>query len=46
MYTCLFNRAYALAVRCNRYEIVYDLPYMTESELQGVIFFLSQWQGN
>lgn len=45
-YQTLFNRANALAIRCNHYEIVLDLAYMTESELQGVIFFLSQLQGS
>ena len=45
-YHLIFERAYALAIRCNRYAIVHDLPYMTEFELFGVINFLSQWQGN
>lgn len=41
-YLQLYNRAYALAIRCNRYAIVYDLPYMTDFELFGVINFLAQ----
>lgn len=45
-YRQLFNRAYALCVRCNSHAIAHDLTYMTESELAGVINFLSQWQGS
>ena len=41
-YLQLYNRAYALAIRCNHYAIVYDLPYMTNFELFGVINFLAQ----
>lgn len=41
----LFNRAYALCIRCNSHAIAHDLTYMTESELAGVINFLSQLQG-
>ena len=42
----LYNRANALAIRCNRYAIVHDLPYMTDFELFGVINFLAQLQGS
>jgi hypothetical protein len=45
-YTMLFNRAYALCVRCNSHAIAHDLAYMTESELVGVISFLVQLQGS
>ena len=45
-YLHLYNRANALAIRCNHYEIVHDLPYMTNFELFGVINFLSQLQGS
>jgi hypothetical protein len=41
-YQTLFNRAYALAIRCNHYAIVHDLPMMTENDLMGVIMFLTQ----
>ena len=41
-YFRLFNRAYALAIRCNHYAIVHDLAYMTDFELFGVINFLAQ----
>jgi hypothetical protein len=41
-YPQLFNRAYALAIRCNHYAIVNDLPMMTENDLMGVIMFLTQ----
>lgn len=44
-YAILFDRAYALCVKFNSHAIAHDLPYMTESELAGVIMFLSQWQG-
>ena len=42
----LFNRAYALCVNFNRLEIAFDLPMMTESELQGVIYLLQSWQNS
>ena len=45
MYTYLFKRAYALCVKCNSHAIAHDLAYMTESELVGIIKFLSQLQG-
>jgi hypothetical protein len=41
-YFQLFNRAYALAIRCNHYAIVHDLPMMTENDLMGVVLFLTQ----
>lgn len=41
----LFNRAYGLCVKFNSHAIAHDLAYMTESELVGVINFLSQLQG-
>jgi coenzyme F420-reducing hydrogenase alpha subunit len=44
-YHQLFYRAYGLCVRCNSHAIANDLPFMTESELAGVINFLSQLQG-
>lgn len=44
MWAQLFNRAYALAMRCNHYAIINDLPMMTESEIAGVINFLMQLQ--
>ena len=37
-YHQLFNRAYALCIRCNSHAIAHDLVYMTESELMGVIY--------
>lgn len=40
----LYNRAYGLAIRCNNYLIIHDLPTMTESELMGVIGFLIRLQ--
>ena len=40
-YHQLFNRAYALCVRCNSHAIAHDIAYMTESELHGVIYFLT-----
>ncbi len=43
-YQTLFNHAYALAIRFNHYAIVQDLPMMTESDLMGVIIFLTQLQ--
>ena len=42
--TQLFNRAYALCIRCNSHAIAHDLVYMTEIELIGVINFLTQLQ--
>ena len=44
--TQLFNRAYALCIRCNSHAIAHDLVYMTEIELIGVINFLTQLQGS
>ena len=41
-YLYLFNQAYALCVRCNSHAIAHDLAYMSETELMGVINFLSQ----
>ena len=40
-YHQLFNRAYALCVRFKSHAIAHDLAYMTESELHGVIYFLT-----
>lgn len=45
-YPMLFNRAYALCIKCNSHAIAHDLAYMTESELMGVINFLLQIQGS
>lgn len=45
-YAMLFNRAYGLCVKFNSYAIAHDLAYMTESELMGVIGFLTQLQGS
>ena len=45
-YTILFNRAYGLCVKLNNHAIVHDLAYMTESELAGVINFLTHLQSN
>jgi len=44
LWTRLFNRAYGLAVKCNHYVIVNDLPLMNENELAGVICFMLRWQ--
>ena len=41
-YPHLFNRAYALCIKANSHAIAHDLAYMTESELIGVINFLTQ----
>ncbi len=41
-YARLFNQAYALCVKCKSHAIAHDLAYMTESELIGVISFLTQ----
>ena len=45
-YALLFKRAYALFVQCNSLAIAYDLAYMTENELTGIINFLTQLQGS
>ena len=45
-YLQLFNRAYALCVKCNSHAIAHDLPMMTEIELMGVINFLQSWQSS
>lgn len=45
-YAHLFNRAYALCVKANSHAIAHDLAYMSETELMGVIFFLTQLQGS
>lgn len=45
LYTKLFNQAYGLCVKFNSHAIAHDLAYMTESELLGVIAFLTQLQG-
>ena len=45
-YQTLFERAYALCVRCNSHAIAHDLAYMTESELVGIINFLAQLQAS
>ena len=45
-YQTLFNRAYALCVQCNSHAIAHDLAYMTESELIGIITFLTHVQGS
>ena len=37
----LFERALALCVRCNSHAIAHDIAYMSESELIGVINFLT-----
>ena len=42
-YHQLFDRAYALCVKCNSHAIAYDLAYFNEAELMGVINFLSQF---
>ena len=42
-YPHLFNRAYALCIKANSHAIAHDLAYMTESELIGVINFLTQF---
>jgi hypothetical protein len=41
-YLYLFNRAYILCVKANSHAIAHDLAYMSETELMGVINFLSQ----
>ena len=43
-YPHLFNRAYALCVKANSHAIAHDLAYMSETELMGVIYFLSRLQ--
>lgn len=45
-YAILLERAYALCVKCNSHAIAHDLAYMTESELIGIINFLTQLQGS
>ncbi|MDO9051999.1 MAG: hypothetical protein Q7U70_10980 [Methylotenera sp.] len=45
-YAMLFERAYVLCMKFNSHAIAHDLAYMTESELMGVIGFLSQLQGS
>ena len=45
-YQQLFNQAYGLCVKFNSHAIAHDLAYMTESELAGVIMFISHWQGS
>jgi coenzyme F420-reducing hydrogenase alpha subunit len=45
-YTMLFERAYELCIKCNSHAIAHDLAYMTESELMGVVGFLTQLQGS
>lgn len=45
-YLELLNRAYGLCMRCNAQAIVHDLAYMTESEILGVIYFLSSLQSS
>lgn len=45
-YAMLFNRAYGLCVKFNSHAIAHDLAYMTESELAGIINFLTQLQGS
>lgn len=42
----LFDRAYALCVKCNSHAIAHDLAYMSESELIGIITFLTQLKGS
>ena len=44
--TQLFDRAYALCVKCNSHAIAHDLVYMTEIELIGLINFLTQLQSS
>ena len=41
-YLDLFNRALALCIKANSHAIAHDLAYMSETELIGVINFLSQ----
>lgn len=41
-YHQLFERAYALCIKCNSHAIAHDLAYMSENELMGVITFLLQ----
>lgn len=40
-YDQLLNRAYLLCVHTKNYSILHDLVYMTESEIMGVINFLT-----
>jgi hypothetical protein len=41
-YHQLLNQAYRVSVKFKSHAIAHDLAYMTESELKGVINFLSQ----
>lgn len=41
----LLNQAYGLCIKFNSHAIAHDLVYMTESEIVGVIAFLTQLQG-
>ena len=43
-YLNLFNQAYALFVKANSHAIAHDLACMSETELMGVINFLSRLQ--
>lgn len=43
-YAMLFEHAYGLCVKCNNLAIALDLAYMTESELVGIVNFLTQLQ--
>ena len=43
-YHQLLNQAYGLSVKFKSHAIAHDLAYMRESELAGVINFLSQLQ--
>jgi hypothetical protein len=45
-YRQLFDSAYGLCVKYNSHAIAHDLAYMTETELMGVISFLTQLQIN
>lgn len=45
-YRQLFDSAYGLCVKSNSHAIAHDLAYMTETELMGVINFLTQLQVN
>ena len=45
-YLYLFNRAHALCVRCNSHAIAHDLAYMSETELQGLIYYLTSMLPN
>lgn len=45
-YVLLFNQACGLCVKFNSHAIAHDLAYMTQSELMGVISFLTNLQGS